>query len=304
MSGIQLPVVAVGVDGSAESMIAARWAAQEAIRRRLSLTLVNGFAAPLTGYRPGHPPPPDLAEALRRVSHDVLTAAASELRDRFPELEMRAAAVHDDPRRAVVDVAEHAALTVVGSRGRGRIPELLLGSVALYVAAHARSPVAVVPPTADVGAVPAAGPILLGVDGSADCDAAVGFAFAEASVRDTSLLAVTVWDDLAYRGFAKGAGQIGPLADDEQQAVLAEQLAGWVDTYPEVDVRRVVLRGRPAERLLGFGRDLPIEQQPQLLVVGSRGRGRVAGLLLGSISQHLICGSRIPVVVVRRAPAA
>ena len=92
----------------------------------------------------------------------MLTAAASELRDRFPELEMRAAAVHDDPRRAVVDVAEHAALTVVGSRGRGRIPELLLGSVALYVAAHARSPVAVVPPTADVGAVPAAGPILLG----------------------------------------------------------------------------------------------------------------------------------------------
>src|SRR6478736_79034 len=120
MSGIQLPVVAVGVDGSAESMIAARW------------------------------------------------AAASELRDRFPELEMRAAAVHDDPRRAVVDVAEHAALTVVGSRGRGRIPELLLGSVALYVAAHARSPVAVVPPTTDVSAESALGPILLGVDGSAD----------------------------------------------------------------------------------------------------------------------------------------
>ena len=55
MSGIQLPVVAVGVDGSAESMVAAQWAAQEAIRRHLSLTLVNGFTEPVTGYHPSYP---------------------------------------------------------------------------------------------------------------------------------------------------------------------------------------------------------------------------------------------------------
>ena len=83
----------------------------------------------------------------------------------------------------MVDAAEHAALTVVGSRGRGRIPEVILGSVALYVASHAPSPVAVVPPTTDISTAPPVGPILLAVDGSADSDAAVGFAFDEAAVR-------------------------------------------------------------------------------------------------------------------------
>jgi nucleotide-binding universal stress UspA family protein len=300
MSGIQLPVVAVGVDGSAESMVAARWAAQEATRRHLSLTLINGFIEPLSGYHPGYPPAPGVVEAMHTVSRDVLGAAVSELRNRFPALESRTASVHADPRRAIVDAAARAALTVVGSRGRGRIPELILGSVALYVASHARSPVAVVPPTADLSPAPPVGPILLAVDGSGDSQAAVGFAFDEASVRHSTLVAVTVWDDLVYRGFTKGAGLIGPLEDDEEHAFLAEQLAGWVDKYPDVSVRQVVLRGQPAKRLLGYGRDLPAEHQPQLLIVGSRGHGGVAGLLLGSVSQHLIYGSRIPVVVVRR----
>src|SRR6478735_8910940 len=98
MSGIQLPVVAVGVDSSAESMVAARWAAQEAIRRHLSLTLINGFIEPITGYHPNYPPAPGLTEAVRRVSRDVLGAAESELRNRFPELETRTASVHADPR--------------------------------------------------------------------------------------------------------------------------------------------------------------------------------------------------------------
>src|SRR6478609_8041723 len=220
------------------------------------------------------------------------------------ELEMRTASVHGDPRRAMVDASEHAALSVVGSRGRGRIPEVILGSVALYVVSHAHSAVAVVPPTTDISDAPPVGPVLLAVDGSVNSEAAVGFAFDEAAVRNTTLLAVTVWDDLAYPGFAKGAAQIGPLEDDEQHAVLAEQLAGWVDKYPDVPVRQIVLRGRPAQRLLGLGQNLPTEDRPRLLVVGSRGRGGVTGLLLGSISQHLISGSRIPVVVVRHEDAA
>jgi nucleotide-binding universal stress UspA family protein len=304
MSGIQLPVVAVGVDGSAESMVAAQWAAQEASRRHLSLTLVNGFTEPITGFHPGYPPAPGLTQAMRKLSHDVLRTAARQLLDRFPDLEMRTASVHADPRRAMVDASEHAALSVVGSRGRGRIPEVIVGSVALYVASHAHSAVAVVPPTTDISDAPSVGPVLLAVDGSVNSEAAVGFAFDEAAVRDTTLLAVTVWDDLAFRGFAKGGAQIGPLEDDEQHAVLAEQLAGWVDKYPDVPVRQIVLRGRPAQRLLGLGQNLPTEDRPRLLVMGSRGRGGVAGLLLGSISQHLICGSRIPVVVVRPEDAS
>jgi nucleotide-binding universal stress UspA family protein len=124
------------------------------------------------------------------------------------------------------------------------------------------------------------------------------FAFEEAAVRDTELLAVIVFDDLDYRGFAKGANLIGRLDDDEEHAVLAEQLASWCGRYPDVPVRRVVLRGRPAEALLGYAKDRPAVHHPRLLVVGSLGRGGLAGLLLGSTSQRLITHTRVPVVVV------
>jgi len=171
--------------------------------------------------------------------------------------------------------------------------------VALYVAAHAASPVAVVPPSADVTKTAPTGPVLVGVDGHPDSSAAVGYAFDEAAVRETELLAVLVFDDLDYRGFAKGANLIGRLDDDEEQAVLAEELAGWCEKYPDVPVRRFVLRGRPAERLLGYAKDRPAVHRPKLIVVGSRGRGSLSALVLGSTSQRLITRANVPVIVVR-----
>ena len=102
--------------------------------------------------------------------------------------------------------------------------------------------------------VPATGPVLLGVDGSATSEAAVEFAFDEAAVRGADLEAVLVWDDLAIRGFARVEPLIGRLEDDEEHAVLSEQLAGWRDKYPDVTVRQVVRRGRPADALLRYGK--------------------------------------------------
>ena len=189
-------------------------------------------------------------------------------------------------------------MTAVGTRGHGRLLEVLVGSVALHVAAHAHSPVAVIPPTAHVGPTEPTGPILLGIDGHPNGHAAVGFAFDEAAVRDTGLLAVLVFDNLANRGFAKGANLIGRQEDDEEHAVLAEQLAGWSEQYPDVPVQQVVLRGRPAEALLGYTDHRISEDRPRLIVVGTRGRGGLAGLLLGSTSQRLITHADVPVIVV------
>jgi nucleotide-binding universal stress UspA family protein len=297
MDGITKPVVVVGVDGSAECLVATRWAADEAARRHLTLRLLHAYSVPVVGV-PTFGIPPDFTENLRKAGRAALDEAAHEVKRTHPDLEIAQELVNADPRPALASASAEAALTVVGTRGGGRIPEVLLGSVALHIAAHGRSPVVVVPPaTVLASGADSPGVVLLGVDGSRTSESAVAFAFDEASRRGARLDAVLVWDDLAIRGFVRGEPLIGPLEDDEEHVVLSEQLAGWRDKYPDVIVRQLVLRGQPAAALLRHGAEL--ERGPELVVVGSRGRGGLTGLLLGSTSQRLICHSSWPVVVVR-----
>jgi nucleotide-binding universal stress UspA family protein len=75
--------------------------------------------------------------------------------------------------------------------------------------------------------------------------------------------------------------------------VLAERLAGWGEKYPDVRVQRVVTRDRPARALVDESR------RAQLVVVGSRGRGAAAGLLLGSVSHAVLYRAHCSVAVVR-----
>jgi nucleotide-binding universal stress UspA family protein len=296
---VQVPAIVVGVDGSPEAMLAAEWAAQEAHRRELPLLLIHAFTDPAAGYLSGYVVPQELLDALQNASRHVLDETADRIRARFPDVPVNTDSVHRDPRRALVDASTDAVLTVVGTRGRGKIPEVIIGSVALYVASHANTPVAVIPPTTDISDGAPAGPVLLGVAGSADSETAVAFAFDEAAVRHTYLLAVLVWDDLALSGFAEGAGETRSVEEDEEHVVLSEQLAGFADKYPDVPTRQIVLRGDPAGRLLSYAGGLPTGHRPSVVVIGSRSRGRAARALLAANSQQVIGTSLDPVIVVR-----
>jgi nucleotide-binding universal stress UspA family protein len=173
----------------------------------------------------------------------------------------------------------------------------MVGSVALHVAAHAHSPVAVIP----MGHRPGGGPVLVGVDGSANSMAAIAFAFDEAASRGVDLVAVLTFDDWATQGMTSRPLPFSVAATQEQHAVMSEELAGWREKYPDVQVRQEVLRGQAADCLLGFAEHAPQAQRPQMIVVGSRGRGGLTGLFLGSTSHALICYATCPVVVVRPA---
>lgn len=291
-------VVVAGIDGSGEALVAAQWAAQEARRRHLSLRLVHSYTVPIVGY-PGYAFPPDMGEAVVAAGQHLLDRVARTIAGTEPELDISTSLVHADPRKALVEASGVASLTVIGSRGHGRIPEVLLGSVALHVAAHGRSPVAIVPPGFAAAENTSKGPVLLGVDASANSEAAVRFAFDEAAVRGVDLIAALVWDDAAIRGFVRGATRIGDFEIEEAHAVLSEQIAGWVEKYPDVAVRQVVLRGRPAKALLDYGLGLPTGRHPQAMIVGSHGRGGLTGMILGSTSQGLITHAIWPVMVVR-----
>ena len=216
------------------------------------------------------------------------------MRKAHPDVGVTTVFEREDPRNALVAASRNAELTVVGTHGRSQLQGVLVGSVASYVAAHAASPVTVVP----VSREQRDGPVLVGVDGSASCGAAIEWAFDEAAAAGTDVVALLAWDDHAVQGFARRPMVLTEADAQEEHSVLAEQLAGWREKYPEVGVDRRVVRGHPVRCLLDVERYATSSVQPRMIVVGSRGRGGLTGLLLGSTAQALIARAACPVVIV------
>jgi nucleotide-binding universal stress UspA family protein len=290
--GARRPIV-VGVDGSRSALDAALWAADEAAQRRLPVRLVHAedFARACAG---GVAPPQSFFDELQAAGEQVLADAAAAIRRRHPELDLE---VHLDPAGSVPALIEQtggARLLVLGSRGLGGFRGMLAGSTAAALVAHGHCPVAVIRGVTPDAAVPEEGSVVVGVDGSAIGEAAIATAFDEASWRGAELVAVHSW-----REHPAERGETGrsAAARESEHELLAERLAGWQEKYPDVAVRRVLAEGAPVECLLDAA------GHAQLVVVGSRGRGGFAGMLLGSTSQALIHHATCPLLVVRPAAA-
>ena len=283
-------IVVVGIDGSSHARRAAHWAATEADRRHAQLRLVHAYTLPVAGYAGYSMAPDDLGTIMRVEGTAMLRDVAAELRVDHPSLDVAIRLFQGDAVQALRRESERARLTVVGSRGNGRVSGVLLGSVAMAVTSHGTAPVAVIPAEGPGGTV--GGPVVVGVDGCATSEAAIAFAFDDAAVRGVRLLAVHAWNDVRPTLADPTMIDYARLEDGER-AELSEQLAGWRDEYPDVDVRPIVVRGRPTRTLLEFA------EQAQLVIVGSRGRGGFAGMVLGSTGHSLISHALCPVVVVR-----
>lgn len=295
MSATRSAQVVVGVDGSPASVVATQWAAREAVRRGADLLVLSAHRPPAVGL-PSVALPGEDRDGHPRAGRELVDLVTRRLRRRYPELRVDGAVEDRDPRVALLDAGRGAALTVLGNRGTGRLPEALGGSVALYVTAHAVTPVAVVPRRP----APVDGPVVVGVDPAGRGQAAVDVAFEEAARRGTDLVAVLAADRVVgHQGFARRPVRPLPTEIESDEALLAEQLAGWVEKYPDVPVHRVLLDGRPAHCLAHLA-ELTGLPRPQLIVVGNRGRGPLAGLVLGSTSHDLIGAAPGPVLVVPR----
>ena len=135
--------------------------------------------------------------------------------------------------------------------------------------------------------------MVVGVNGSPASELATVIAFDEASRRGVELIAVHTWSDSTVYEYADVEWpNLTPRAEEQ---LLAERLARWQERYPDVVVRRVVVRDRPARQLLKQS------ESAQLLVVGSHGRGGFAGMLLGSVSSTVVQSARVPVIVARQS---
>jgi nucleotide-binding universal stress UspA family protein len=292
------PVV-VGVDGSEPALHAVRWAADVARRRHVPVRLVHAQEIPV-GYAPGFVDWHALHEALAAQGQEWLATARRVVAETAPEVAVDVIGVKAGAVPTLAKESADASLLVLGTRGLGGFTGLVVGSTAVELAMRAHCPVIVVRGTGADVPPPAAGPVVVGVDGTPTSESAIAFAFAEASARRTGLVAVHTWTDLALETALAGGAAALDFAPLEQQAgeVLGERLAGWQEKYPDVPVTRHVSRERASRALLRHA------ESAQLVVVGSRGRGGFRGLLLGSTSQHLLHHAPCPVAVVRTVPEA
>jgi nucleotide-binding universal stress UspA family protein len=148
--------------------------------------------------------------------------------------------------------------------------------------------------------------IVVGIDGSNESLEALRWALGEARLRGTGLRAVRVWEYPFVAPSAEwtlGTPTPQPVAVDPQDVRhLAEtQLAQVVsEVEPNgtgVRIEQEVIEGHPANALVEASKGA------DLLVVGSRGHGGFAGLLLGSVSQACVHHAHCPVVVIRPTEA-
>jgi len=279
------PPVVVAVDGSGATLAATRWAAAEAERWNAPLQIVNAYGHHDIAVGARVYPPLEWLEAKAAASRNLLRDAARLANDVAPRGGVIVEATAEEVGPTLLELSRGARMAVLGKPG-GAVVDLLTGDPTAEIAAHARCPVVVVR-----GRDAESGPVVVGVDGSPAGEAAVAHAFGEASIRNVPLIALHVCHDRDARGHFGG-----DTAQEAGKLVLSQRLSGWREKYPEVDVELVVLPDKPRQRLLEWS------EKAQLLVVGSRGRGGFAGLVLGSTSQALIHHASCPVMIARTAP--
>jgi nucleotide-binding universal stress UspA family protein len=284
--------IVVGADGSSASNAAVCWAARAAAMRRLPLTVVHAVN-PVDASWPHSPPPDGLAvwqeNEARRVLADALKMARDSAKDN-PRIPIETELILSATVPTFVDRSKEAELMVVGNEGRGALTRGLLGSVTSSLIRRAHCPVAVIRDEDPRMPHPAQAPVLVGIDGSPASELATAIAFDEAARRGVDLIALHAWSDTEILELP---GLDWSAVKAEEERLLAEGLAGWRERYPDVNVHRLLVCGRPARVLV------EVSESAQLVVLGSHGRGGFAGMLLGSVSNAVVQSVRTPVIVAR-----
>jgi nucleotide-binding universal stress UspA family protein len=273
--------IVVAYDGSPDAQTALTWAARTAIASHQPLTVVVATAGddemPQRSILWGETLDEIRAGADRILAETLFEDAVVELRP-GPVVPV------------VLDAAEGAALLVVGSRGHGQVAGVVNGSVSQHLARHAPCPVVIARPVAH----PAAHRIVVGVDGSGGSDAAVEFACQRAELTGEDVVVVHGWRDPSATGTTRReipASFVERVTEEER--LLAEAMAGVRSAHPDVQIEAEAIP------VVAWRALADASGAASLVVVGSRGRGAFTGMLLGSVSQHVMQHAQCPVAIVR-----
>lgn len=283
--------IVVGVDDSSSSSQALTWAVEQAVAEHRPITLVHALPPTTPAWLDPSADNPRQAheKSVRDKGQEVLRRARDEVSRRAPEVTVYDLFRLDDPREVLVDLSDTAAMIVLGSRGRGHLKSLLLGSTAVTVVRQARCPVVVHRPTKVESERHG---IAVGADATEGSLPVLEFAYREASLRH---LPLTVVHSFWY--FQQPPAVAGVLDDPaaamaQQRLALAESLAGFAEKYPDVTVHSEIDRGMP-ERCL-----LRLADRMNLLIVGIHHGSRAEQFMFGSVSVWLVEHASCPVSVV------
>ena len=286
------PRIVAGIDDSEHSREILGFARREAAERGAQIEVVWAWG-------PGEVPPPEWEARLDPYA--VQSWAQAQLEERIAEvmpadLRVIARAVNDDPATALVDASERAELLVVGARGRGGFLGLRLGSVSGKVLGRTACPVAVVRPVTARAAAGRLPPIVVGVDGSPHARHALHWAVGEAGRRGVDVCALHGWSPpRVLSGTYPKAYPPGEIYEKGARRLVDEAVDAVRTQAGEVKVTGRVVCASGAHALIAESTDA------SLVVVGTRGRGGLAGLAVGSVSAQVSHHAECPVVVVPRS---
>jgi nucleotide-binding universal stress UspA family protein len=272
--------IVVGYDGTPGSGAALDWAARTAARLGEPLRILVTVD-----------PSTDPGDATKTALEGVERAAAVLDRDQISNVTIEGGAAAQ-----LVEASEGARVVVTGCRGRGRVTSGLLGSVAYAVTAHAKSPAVVV--RGNETAFPDKDhKVVVGVDNSESSARAVALAADIAASTGATLDLIHVEhlhsaESWAYVETSQAGNERTREARAEAESTLTRAEQHAKSAHPDLDVETEVLFGDPGKVIP------PLGEHAGLIVVGSRGRGGFAGLVLGSVSHKVIHDAESPVMVV------
>ena len=296
MSAVASRII-VGVDGSEQSQAALGWAIGQAELVGADLVLAHtwnpdSYATPAMAGAV-----PDMIQA-GALNHEAEELAQAWLDDLVAATATRTIAsvsgvlASGSPAGHILDLSAEATMVVVGSRGRGGLRSAVLGSTSQQIAHHAQCPVVVVRDSAATSA----NQVVVGVDGSPASLVALREAFAQAKLRGASLLMVHAWST-SFAGTLVNSGQdfdrVRASEVDEGWALLNQSLEELKATDHSVEIIERLEQASPAAAII------EASKEAVLTVVGSRGRGSFAGLVLGSVSGSVLAHADSAVMVIR-----
>ncbi|MEU5644460.1 universal stress protein [Streptomyces milbemycinicus] len=284
-------VVTVGLDGSPESLAAARWAADEAKRRELALRLLHAWIL-LSPPTPDSPSADDQNYWAKRIVHDART----ELARRHPDLPIAEELVAEEAETALLDAAARSRMLVLGSRGMEPLASFFFGDISLYVVGRAERPVVLVragEPDEGTTSGVRKRDVVVGLSLHGPQDNLLEFAYVTAFTRGVPLRAVhgRGLPVQAYVPWGVDPGIARDIAEKAQRE-LDEVLRPWREKFPRVRVIDEVRLESPAQAVVraavGSG----------LLMIGRRKHRAALAPRLGPVVQAAVHHATCPVAVV------